>query len=96
MTRSHTLAVFAGIPWRPYLSVIAEKAAGAVNILGRFHIMSHMSKAIDEIRANEANELKSKGKEPLLTKSRWCLLKRPENLTDMILPILSGHPVKLL
>ena len=68
--------------WKPYLSVIAEKAAGAVNVLDRFHIMRHMSKAIDEIRANEAKELKSKGKEPLLSKSRWCLLKRPENLTE--------------
>ncbi len=44
--------------------------------------MSHMGKAIDEDRANEVKDLKSKGKEPLLTRSRWCLLKRPENLTD--------------
>lgn len=56
--------------WKPYLSVIAEKAAGAVNVLDRFHVMSHMGKAIDEVRANEVNELKSKGKEPLLTRSR--------------------------
>ena len=68
--------------WKPYLRVIAEKAPDALNVLNRFHIMSHLSKAIDEIRAHEANELKSQGKEPLLAKSRWCLLKRPENLTD--------------
>jgi transposase len=68
--------------WKPYLRVIAEKAPGAVNVLDRFHIMSHMGKAIDEIRATETKTLKAKGKEPLLTKSRWCLLKRPENLTD--------------
>ena len=67
--------------WKSDLAVIAERAAGAVNILDRFHIMSHMSKAIDEVRANETKELKKNGKEPLLTKSRWCLLKRPENLT---------------
>jgi transposase len=68
--------------WRPYLNVIAEKAQNAVNILDRFHIMSHMSKAIDEIRAKEAKELKGDGKEPVLQGSRWCLLKRPENLTE--------------
>ena len=68
--------------WKPYLAVIAKKAADAVNVLDRFHIMSHLSKAIDEVRANEVKELKNKGKEPLLTKSRWCLLKRPENLTE--------------
>jgi transposase len=34
------------------------------------------------IRATEAKELKDRGEERLLTSSRWCLLKRPENLTD--------------
>jgi transposase len=68
--------------WKPYLTVIAEKAVNAVNVLDRFHVMSHMSKAIDKVRAEEVKELKTKGKEPVLTKSRWCLLKRPENLTD--------------
>lgn len=68
--------------WKPYLRVIAEKASFAVNVLDRFHVMSHMSKAIDKVRATEAKELKAKGKQPLLTGSRWCLLKRPENLTD--------------
>lgn len=68
--------------WKPYLQVIAEMAPKAINILDRFHIMSHMNKAIDEIRAAETKELKSKGLEPVLTGSRWCLLKRPENLID--------------
>jgi transposase len=68
--------------WKPYLRIIDEMAPKAINILDRFHIMSHMSKAIDEIRAGEAKELKSKGLEPVLSGSRWCLLKRPENLTD--------------
>ena len=40
----------------------------------------HMNKAIDEVRAKETRELKAKGLAPILTHSRWCLLKRPENL----------------
>ncbi len=68
--------------WRPYLKVIAKKAGGALHILDRFHIMAHLSKAIDEVRAGEAKELKEKGYDPVLTKSRWLLLKRPENLTE--------------
>jgi len=68
--------------WQPYLKVIAKKAGGALHILDRFHIMAHLSKAIDEVRAGEAKELKEKGYEPVLTKSRWLLLKRPENLTE--------------
>ncbi|MCU7903580.1 MAG: ISL3 family transposase, partial [Candidatus Thiodiazotropha sp. (ex Lucinoma aequizonata)] len=67
--------------WKPYLKVIAKKAGGALHILDRFHIMAHLSKAIDEVRAQEARELKEKGYEPILTKTRWLLLKRPENLT---------------
>ena len=68
--------------WKPYLKVIAKKAGEAVHVLDRFHIMAHFSKALDEVRAGEAKALKEKGYEPVLTKSRWLLLKRPENLTD--------------
>lgn len=67
--------------WKPYLKVIAKKAGHAVHILDRFHIMSHFSKALDEVRAGEARALKERGFEPVLTKTRWLLLKRPENLT---------------
>jgi len=68
--------------WRPYLKVIAEHASQAVHVLDRFHLMTHFSKAIDEIRATEARRLKQDGYEPVLKHSRWCLLKRPENLTE--------------
>lgn len=34
------------------------------------------------MRAAEAKDLARRGYEPLLTHSRWCFLKRPENLTD--------------
>lgn len=80
--RSKKLQFVCSDMWKPYLRVIAEKAVNAVNVLDRFHVASHMSKAIDQVRAEETRELKAKGKEPVLTKSRWCLLKRPENLTD--------------
>jgi len=66
--------------WQPYLDVIARKAGAAVHILDRFHIMSRMNKAIDEVRADEARKLKADGHKPILKHSRWCILKRPENL----------------
>ncbi len=68
--------------WKPYLKVIAKKAGQAVHVLDRFHIMAHFSKALDKVRAGEVKELKAKGHEPVLTKTRWLLLKRPENLSD--------------
>lgn len=80
--RSEKLEFVCSDMWKPYLRVIAERAVNAVNVLDRFHVMSHMNKAIDKVRAQETRELKAKGKEPVLVKSRWCLLKRPDNLTD--------------
>jgi len=67
--------------WKPYLGVIREKCSHALNILDRFHIVAKVNKALDDIRASEARRMKRDGYEPVLTKSRWCLLKRPENLT---------------
>ena len=68
--------------WKPYLKVIAKRASMAIHVLDRFHIMTHFSKAIDEVRADEARKLKRSGKEPILKGSRWCWLKRVENLSD--------------
>ncbi len=80
--RNQALQFICSDMWKPYLKVIARKAGTAVHILDRYHIMTHLSKAIDEVRAHEARELKEKGYEPVLTKTRWLLLKRPEHLTD--------------
>jgi transposase len=68
--------------WKPYLQVIAEKASQAIHVLDRFHIMKMLNKAIDEIRAGEARQMARDGYVPHLKHSRWCLLKRPENLTE--------------
>ncbi len=68
--------------WKPYLNVIAEKLGQAVHVLDRFHVMQQFGKALDEIRAEESKRLVRDGYEPVLKKSRWCFLKRPENLTD--------------
>lgn len=68
--------------WKPYLNVIGERLSQAVHVLDRFHVMQKFGKAIDEIRAEEARRLKRDGYEPVLTRSRWCFLKRPENLTE--------------
>ena len=43
--------------------------------------MALLIKAIDEVRAQGARELKEKGYDAVLTKTRWLLLKRQEKLT---------------
>jgi len=67
--------------WKPYLGVIREKCSQALNILDRFHIVAKVNQALDDIRSAEARRMASDGYEPVLRKSRWCLLKRPANLT---------------
>lgn len=68
--------------WRQYMNVIAEQASKAVHIFDRFHVMKKLNDKINKVRAEEARQLKSQGKEEVLKHSRWCLLKRPENLTS--------------
>ena len=68
--------------WKPYLRVVAQQAGHALHVLDRFHIMVHMNKAIDKVRAQEARALKAQGRAPILTRTRWLLLKRPDHLTD--------------
>jgi len=75
--------------WPPYLRVVAKKAHRARHVLDRFHIMAHLSKAIDDVRAHEARTLRAQGRAPVLTHTRWLLLKRPANLTDTQLPRLA-------
>lgn len=65
-----------------YLNVIAEQTPGALHILDRFHIMKSMNQAIDDVRRAEARRMEQDGEEPVLKHSRWCLLKRPENLSE--------------
>lgn len=83
--------------WRPYLDLIAKHCARALNILDRFHVVAKLNKALDEVRAGEARRMLREGYEPVLKKKRWCLLKRPENLTDnqrMSLRELLGYNLK--
>jgi transposase len=81
-SRAKTLQYICSDMWKPYLKVIAEKAGQAIHILDRFHIVAMVNKAIDEVRAEEHRKMQKDGHEPLLAKSRWCLLKRKENLTE--------------
>jgi transposase len=67
--------------WQPYLDVIRQHCSQALHILDRFHIVAKMNKALDEVRAAESRKMAQEGYEPLLKKSRWCVLKRKANLT---------------
>jgi transposase len=83
--RTERLRFICSDMWRGYLKVIAYQirrhAPNLVHLLDRFHIAKNMNMAIDKVRATEAKALKAKGLETL-KHARWCVLKRPENLTE--------------
>ena len=68
--------------WKPYLQVVSRNCSQALHILDRFHLVAKMNQALDDVRAAEARKMKEDGHEPLLHKSRWCILKRKANLTS--------------
>jgi len=78
--RSAALQYVCSDMWKPYLKVIKACAQQATHILDRFHIVAKVNKAVDEVRAEEARRLKREGRDPVLKKSRWLLLKRRQRL----------------
>lgn len=69
--------------WAPYLKVIRKKAPHALNILDRFHIVGHLTNAVNQVRVDEVKKLKQDGyDESVLRQTKYCFLKNPENLTD--------------
>jgi transposase len=77
--RSERLKAICSDLWKPYLKVIKRKAPKAIHILDRFHVMKYLNDAVDQTRRAETAQLKRDGYEPILEKSRWCLLKNKRN-----------------
>lgn len=67
--------------WQPYIDMVKECLPEAILVFDKFHIMQHLLKAVDEVRREEARELKKTNPE-LLKRTRYIWLKNPENLTD--------------
>ena len=80
--RSAALYFVCSDMWKPYLTVVADRARQAVQVLDRFHIMSHFSQGDRRSPRGGGGKLAAAGKAPVLKNSRWLLLKRPKNLTD--------------
>ena len=79
--------------WQPYIDMVREHLPEATLVFDKFHIIQHLLKAVDEVRREEARELKKTNPE-LLKRTRYIWLKNPENLTDKQRARL-GHLEKL-
>lgn len=62
--------------WKAYLTTAKELLCQARVIHDRFHLVKHLNTAIDQVRRREVKT------HDLLKKSRYALLKNPENLTE--------------
>ena len=77
-------AALAGIccdMWHPYIDVIKDRAGQAVLVFDKFHIVSHLMKAVDQVRRDEIRE-KGPAHKALMHKTRFIWLKNPWNLTE--------------
>jgi len=66
--------------WAPYVEVIKAQAPAAVLAFDKFHLIRHLHRAVDNVRKEEAVELKKKNPE-LLKGTKYIWLKNPWNLT---------------
>ena len=62
--------------WQPYLAVIKERAGHALHVLDRFHIVSHLNQAVDQVRRGECARLRGRPQGDKLKHMRWKLLRR--------------------
>ena len=66
---------------RKSTNAIKKRLPNALLVFDKFHIVRHLLNAVDKVRKEEAQKLKSEDPE-LLKKSRYIWLKNPWNLTD--------------
>lgn len=80
-TRLGALAFVASDMWKAFLGVVRKRCSLVLHVLDRFHVAQLLSKAVDTVRRDEMRGLRAAGRQVVLTKTRWLLLKRPKNLT---------------
>lgn len=66
--------------WRPYVNAVRARAPQAVIVFDKFHIVSHLGKAVDDVRRQEIRE-KGRTHKDLVKNSRYLWLKNPWHLT---------------
>ena len=74
-----SLRVVAMDMWRAYYKAVTEQLPKAEGVFSKFHVIGHLQKALDGVRRQVARSL-DKDERKQLFRSRWVLLKNPENL----------------
>ena len=67
--------------WKPYIRVIRQYLPHADIVFDKFHIIRHVLNAVDQVRKEEAMEMKNTHPE-LLAKTKYIILRNEEHLTE--------------
>ncbi len=78
--RSKDILFVASDMWKAFLGVVRKRCSLMLHVLDRFHVVQLLGKAVDTVRRDEVRRLRAIGRPPVLTKTRWLLLKRPTKL----------------
>lgn len=62
--------------WKAFMNTVSEVMPAAEQVHDRFHLIKYLNDAVDKVRRREVK------KHEELRKSRYALLKNPENLTE--------------
>jgi transposase len=66
--------------WRPFRKSVGRNAPGAAIVFDKFHIIRHLSGALDQVRRDEYKRLQGKDRS-YIKGQRYTLLSNRENLT---------------
>ena len=67
--------------WKPYINSVGTVLPSADIVHDKFHIVSHLSDAVDDVRRKEHKTLKIDGSD-ILKGTRYTWLRNPENWTE--------------
>lgn len=68
--------------WDPFLAAIKTTLPAAAIVHDKYHIVSYLTKAVDEVRRKEHKTLKLDGQDELLKGTRYTWLRNPEKWTE--------------
>lgn len=77
--RARAIQVVCMDMWAPYLASVRRHVPKATVVFDRFHIVQHLSRAVDDVRRQVVATLAPEERFAV-KKSRWILIKNPWNL----------------
>jgi transposase len=78
--RGKTIKLFVMDMWKPFRNAVNAHAPNAKIVYDKFHVLMHLSRALDEVRRSEYKRVNEKERK-FIKGQRYTLLSNKENLT---------------